>query len=132
MAPVAAASRSRIWAARNGVPMKTIFSGSAILDPYRGGTREVSLALLDQLLEFAFVEFAFDPADPIDKQFAVEMIDLMLQRAREQLVGFDLDLLVARGPRAHAHARRPLAGGGVLHRRGHAVSPCVVCRSVMS
>ena len=32
--------------------MKTIFSGSAILDPHRGGTLEVGFALLDQLLEF--------------------------------------------------------------------------------
>src|SRR5579859_4392534 len=117
LAPEAVISRSRMWAASAGVPMKTIFSGSAILDPHRGGTLEVGFALLDQLLEFAFVEFAFDPADPIDKQFAVEMIDLMLQRDRQQIVGFDLDFLLVRCPRAHQHVRRALDFGCVIDHR---------------
>jgi hypothetical protein len=47
LAPEAVTSRSKIWAAKAGVPMKTIFSGSAILDSHRGGTRVVGFSLLD-------------------------------------------------------------------------------------
>ena len=37
-----------------------------------------------------------------------EMIDLMLQRDREQIVCFDFDFFLIGSPRAHQHARRAL------------------------
>src|ERR1019366_1500076 len=63
----AVTSRSSIWAAKAGVPMKTIFNKSAILDPHRGGAPAFGLALLDYLFQFALVEFALDSADAVDE-----------------------------------------------------------------
>src|SRR5579885_485566 len=106
--------RSRIWAASAGVPMKTIFSGVAIaLDADRGGTL-VGLALLDQFLELASIKFALDAADSIDEQLAFQMVDLVLQRDRQKIVGFNLDLLLLRRPCAHQHLGRALNLGGIV------------------
>src|SRR5215470_1741833 len=73
----ATTSLSRIWAARAGVPMKMIFSGAARSDADRGGTL-IGFALLDHFLELAPVQLAFDAADPVDEELAVEMIYLVL------------------------------------------------------
>src|SRR5262249_6467988 len=68
-------SRSRIWAARAGVPMKMILSGTARSDADRGGTL-IGFTLLDHFLELATIQFALDAADPVDEQLAIEMIYL--------------------------------------------------------
>src|SRR5512146_828751 len=115
--PQAPASRSRICAASAGVPMKTILSGVAISDPDAGGPLAIGLALLYQLGEFTPVKFALDAADAIDEELAVEMVDLMLQRHREQVICLDLDFLFLGRPRAHQHPRGAFYVGGVVDHR---------------
>src|SRR6516165_4363531 len=52
-------SRSRIWAARAGVPMKRMFNAAGRSDADRGGTL-IGLALLDHFLELAAIQLALD------------------------------------------------------------------------
>ena len=120
----ASTSRSRMWAASAGVPMKTILNG--VGDFRSGRWRAAAPSALPSLIsfcEFAPVEFALDPADAIDEELAVEMIDLMLQRDREQVVRLDLDLLLVGRPRAHQHARRAFHVGGVIDHRQASLFP---------
>src|SRR6185503_8825010 len=51
---------------------------------------------------------SLEHAHVIDEQFAVKVVDLVLQAAAEQLTRLDLELLSLEIERAHAHARRPL------------------------
>src|SRR5580698_2114098 len=103
--PAAAIMRSRMCAASAGVPMKTIRSGAPVAsDTDGGGGLPIGLALLDHFRDLAAIEFAFDTADAIDEELAVEMIDLVLQRYREQVVGLDLDFFLAWRPGPHQHS----------------------------
>src|ERR1700726_1769134 len=116
--PDAAIRRSRMWAASAGVPIKTIRNGARpASDADGGGGLPIGLALLDHFCEFAPVEFALDAADAIDKQLAVEMIDLVLQRDRQEFFRFDLDFLLLERPRAHQHALGPLHVGREIDHR---------------
>src|ERR1700758_724207 len=103
--------------------MKTILNGVAISDPDAGGPLAIGLALLYQLGELAPVQFALDTADAIDKELAVEVVDLVLQRDREQVVRLDLDLLLIRSPRTHQHARGASHVGGIVDNREASLLP---------
>src|ERR1700693_2837450 len=103
--------------------MKTILSGVTISDPDAGETRAIGLALLYQLGEFARVQSALDVADAIDEELAVEVVDLMLQRHREQVVGLELDFLLLGCPRAHQHARGAFDVGGIIDHRKASLFP---------
>src|SRR6266481_1087360 len=103
-------------AASAGVPMKTIRNGGAAAsDADGGGWLAIGLALLGHFGELAPVEVAFDTADAIDKEFAIEMIDLVLQGDCEQFICIDFDLLLIRRPCAHQHAGGALYLGGEVN-----------------
>src|SRR5579885_906251 len=123
--PCAASRRVRICAASGGVPMKTIRSGAAAAasDLDAGGPLLIGFALLDQLGEPAAVKLALDAAQAIDEEAAVEMIDLVLQRDRQQILSLDLDRLLLRRPRAHHHLFRALHLGGEIDHREAALLP---------
>src|SRR6266481_2776973 len=72
----------------------------------RSGFLEASLAL--QLLDLPLVKIALQPADAVDEQLAVEVIDLMLERHGEQAFGLEAHFLLLRRERPHEHARCPL------------------------
>src|SRR5262245_26891700 len=91
--------------------MKMILSGAASSDADRGGTL-IGFALLDHFLELAAIQLALDAAYPVDEQLAIEMIYLVLEGHREQLLGLDLDFLLFGRPRPDQHL------GGTFHFRG--------------
>src|SRR5437763_7939023 len=71
-------------AASCGVPMKTILSGGRASDADVGGRLTIGLALLQKLGQLAPVQLALYPAQPVNEQLTVEVIDLVLKRDRAQ------------------------------------------------
>src|SRR5262249_57681650 len=72
-------------------------------------------AVADHLPDAALVRVALERADSVDEQLPVEMVDLVLQRDREQTVGLDGDLLLIEGPRFHQDLGAAAYLGGELH-----------------
>src|SRR4051794_37268287 len=73
----AARSRSRVGTANAGVPRKTTFNWS------------LPLPRLLQLLDLALDQIALESAEVAEKQDAVEVIDLMLHGAGEEVFAGD-------------------------------------------
>jgi hypothetical protein len=64
-------------------------------------------ALAQRLLDALHVQLALQAAQAVDEQRAVEVVDLVLQRDREEPVGLERDLALLEVPALHEHARRP-------------------------
>src|ERR1039457_942093 len=82
----AASSASRVGTAKLGVPQKTSFTGILAGLP---------LAFALHLADLAQVDVALEGAHAEDEQHAVEVVDLMLDAAREQLSAVHLEPLAA-------------------------------------
>ena len=98
--------------ANSGVPMNTTRGRlSARLPDERRRPIVLGQLAARERLERALQELALERRQPVDEQHAVEVIDLVLDRAREEALGLELEraaVLVVRLDRdARARARRP-------------------------
>src|SRR5690606_22920528 len=83
----ASSNRRSVGTAKSGVPKKT--TRSLISDVHRRLAVVERHAFADPLLQAAAVEIALEAADAVYEQLAVEVIDLVLQRDREEVLGVD-------------------------------------------
>src|SRR5262249_18843853 len=98
------ARRASVGSAKSGVPKKIRRTGG----PSGGRLRAFLGFALQLLLALRDVEAALEPADPIDEQLAVEVVDLVLEAHRLEPLRADLDLLAVEIQRAQEHALRAL------------------------
>src|ERR1700761_2189961 len=82
--------RSRVGTANSGVPRKTMFIG-----------RLFPFARPLKFLDFALDEIALQGAQVIDKQDAVQVIDLVQKGAGQEILARDFDMLAAGVAGAH-------------------------------
>src|SRR5712691_2385548 len=99
-------SASRMGPANRGVPMKTMrqtLRGRSD-EEWAGGRAAALPSLACELAAARPVEVALQARQPIEEERSVEVIDLVLQRHRQQLLGLDLHLALLRSPATHEHA----------------------------
>jgi hypothetical protein len=84
-----------VGAAKAGVPKKAIRRSDASMSPLAGAP---------QLLDAAHDQLAVEAAQPIDEERAVEVIHLVLERAREQAGALDRPRRAAAIEPAHHRA----------------------------
>src|SRR5215472_12176570 len=95
-------SASSVGTANSGVPQKTSLTGvtsAAAPSPLSGFL---------QLANAPLHEVALQGAQVVDEEHTVQMIDLVLHRARQQIVALGLEEFAVHVLRAHLHARRAL------------------------
>ena len=103
-------------AAKSGVPQKSTRTLELLVRMLVIARVGSSLELSNEpgYLSLSFAHFAerraaFQDAQVVDEQLAVQMIDLVLEAAREQVVGLDLERLLRRCPCARTRTvGRPL------------------------
>src|SRR5262245_39916459 len=71
-------------------------------------------AVAQHLLDAALVGIALEGAQPVDEELAVEVVELVLERHRQQAVGLDLDLALVERPRPEQDLGAALHLGGVV------------------
>src|SRR5512138_3481213 len=79
-------------------------------DDERSGTAAALAPLAFELSPPGAVQVALQTRQPVEEERAVEVVDLVLKRHREELLRLDGDLALVRSPRAHEHTP------GALHR----------------
>src|SRR5437763_235617 len=106
---------SRMGPANRGVPMKTMRQTLRGRSDEEGASRAAALpSLACELAAARPVEVALQARQPIEEERSVEVIDLVLQRHRQQLLGLDLHLALLRSPATHEHAPGALDRSGQL------------------
>src|SRR5262249_42509932 len=103
-----ARSRASVGTAKSGVPKKTSRSAGAAAPLDRGGRAGLFALLAQLLLAPARVHAALEPADAVDEEDAVEVVDLVLEAHGLEVFGLDLDRVPVEVGRAQAHALRAL------------------------
>src|SRR3954468_10779907 len=100
--------RSSVGTANSGVPRNTMCKRR----PSRpcGFHSLFPLARLLQFPDFAFDQIAFESAQVIDKQDSIQVIDLVQERPRKQVVSGDLKGLAFHVARAHSCPSGPAHG----------------------